>query len=206
LTALRKSYEDAVITALETALLAETLPGGATGGYVKLVTPYNGPLAPTADDPQLRRLKENGTPAIGVTTGDGDYSDIALRQRKSTLNAALELLVVCSNYRGAEEHNRGDGIDDDPGVYQLIEDIRNVLFGEELGVDGAGFALPAAEAVVLRTAEETVWRLSYDVDFDANRPAPDADADDYAELETQVNNAEDATIDPITTSRTDIAP
>jgi hypothetical protein len=206
MTALRTEYEDAVIDAIKLALLAETLPSGATGGYLKLVTRYNGPLNPTEDNAALKRLLENGTPSLGVVTGDGEYDEITVRRRKGTLETSLELLLCSANLRDHESHLTGDGVDNDPGIYQTIEDIRAILFGEELDIDGAGFANPRSEGAILRTQHLTVWRLTYDLKMDALRPAPDADADDYLTMRTLINQADDATADPITTSDRDITP
>lgn len=197
MTALRADYETAVVAAITAAQLDVDL-GGPAGGYLRLVAAYNGPLAPDEDSPALLRLLENGTPSIGVTTGDGEYADIALRRRMSTLETTLELLVCSANLRSHEAQLRGDGIASDPGIYQIIEDLRAVLFGEELGVDGVGYANPAAEQAIIRAEHMTVWRLSYAVRMDANRPA--ITGDDYASARTDVNQAGDDTADPITRS------
>lgn len=189
MTALRTLVEDKVVELLS-PLLLEGLPGGDVGGYLASVQPYPGDLRPAEDNPDFRALLAAGTPCIGVTTGDGAYGDIRLARLDADLDFTVELLVVSGNRRSADARIRGDGLSTDPGIYQVIEDIRALLSWIDLGVDGAGGVRPASERAVIRGRDLTVWHLVWDITGDVVQPRPDELDDYYESIRNRVNDAD----------------
>jgi len=169
-TALRTRLEDGVIAAL-TPLKAPAL-GGALGGYLHTLAAYNGELEGRQFEDVKGALRQ-GAPAVLVFTTDGEYDAIDIRRRKATARIRVELLAVSANYRGREERTRGDGGANDPGLYQLVEDVRNRLQGNDLDVAGAGPLTPVNEKVHAQRPDLCVWRLAYSVDADAFAPELD---------------------------------
>lgn len=204
MTALRTLLEDAVVTQLSPLLLEGK--GGDPAGYLYTVEPYNGDLSPAEDHAPLKRLMQSGTPAVGVATGDGDYGQMGMSHRLANLELELTVLLVASLSRSLPAHNRGDSIATDPGAYQAIEDIRDLLWAARLDVPGVGVLDPAREEVVLRTEALTVWQLSYVAQCEAALAAADADAEEYDTLRTNLHNLDDESevIDPLITGDLDL--
>lgn len=201
---MRKSIEDAVIAALADLQLPGR--GGAAGGYLCSVQPFAGDFArPDPTDIELTQLMHGGAPCVGVGTGDGNYSDIRTARLDAELGLTIEMIVVSTNARGAEERNRGDGgLGTDPGIYQIIEDIRARLFSPDLGVAGAGGATPVRESPAVRTAEITVWHLVYEIEADVVQADPAANDPDLTTIRTNVNNQSDPAADPIVQGDVDL--
>jgi len=197
MSSLFEQLEDAVITAL-TPLKLSALGGGASG-YLRAVRPYQGGLDPAADDEDLNRVLSGASPAVLVTIGDGgSYGDVTLSRSVCDLTTTLEVLIISSNLRSPEAQARGDvsdGTGDDPGIYEIIEDVRDKLFGVEMGVDGVGFLIPSAHQAVQRGGDKAIWLLSFSVDMDAKKAAYSGDY--YETIRSSVNNADDDTADPI---------
>jgi hypothetical protein len=178
MTAIRAQLEDAV--------LRELLPLKAdqSGGYLQTLDFYAGELSPTREDPDFQRVSQGAMPAVLVTTGDGDYNEYGTG-RRAQLNFRLELLVASGNLRSGEVRIRGDLAD--PGIYQIIEDIRQRLFRRELGVAKVGWLLPIAETPVLRSSDRTIWQISYNVDTDASHPPVEDELGNYTSIHSEVN-------------------
>ena len=180
MTALRTQLEDAVIVRLG------RLKRAASGGYVHTVASYNGELTPSRQDEHFQRVTRGALPAILVTTGDGAYSDLTMG-RQADLDFTLELLVASSILRSLEDANRGDGLSQDPGIYQMIEDIREQLFRREIGVNGIGWLLPASETTVLRESDRSIWQLTYQVTADVAHAPVEDELGDYDSIHNEVN-------------------
>ncbi|KKL88048.1 hypothetical protein LCGC14_1928600 [marine sediment metagenome] len=180
MTAIRAQLEDAVLRELS------VLKSDQSGGYLQTLDFYSGELSPGREDPDFQRVSQGAMPAILVTTGDGDYDEfVKAPGRRACLNFRLELLVASGNLRSGETRNRGDLVD--PGIYQMIEDIRQRLFRRELGVAKVGWLLPIAETPVLRATDRTIWQISYDVETDASHPPTDNELGDFTSIHNEVN-------------------
>jgi len=186
----RRDIENAVIRELSPLLRTR-------GRYLKAIEPYNGPLAPEADDHDLVRVLLGRAPAVLVSTGSGDYDRVNIRRRMAQLDIQVELLVLSGNLRSGESRNRGDGFDPDPGVYQIIEDVREHIFGIELGVRGVGWLVPAGERPVIRSPALGAWQLTYQVYTDAHHALPGANDPEYQRTRTGVSLVEDERANPI---------
>lgn len=160
MSALRKRLEDAVVTAL----------AGLT--YLKACQPYSGEIGGARDAEQIRAALNGRVPGVLVSTRDGKYTGTSVQAKRWTNRIDLALLVVSGNLRSQEARQRGDVAGNDPGIYQMTEDIRDALAGKDLDVDGAGFLVPSSEEVMAHLPGFTAWQLIYSVDTDANAKKP----------------------------------
>lgn len=181
MTALRTQLEDAVIRQLGTLLR------GSPGGYAQTIAPYKGVLDPSRQDDHFQRVTRGALPAILVSTADGAYDNLTMG-RKGDLDFDLALLVASGNLRSLEDANRGDGsLSNDPGIYQMIEDIRERLFRRELNVPGVGWLLPANEVTVQRAHDRSVWLLTYAVESDVDHISETEEAGDIDIIANDLN-------------------
>lgn len=199
--ALRTQLEDAAIAAIR------PLATGALGGngYIECLQPYQGSLSPTevnAED--IKRVTGGRSPAVLVTTGDESSYDIRTIGHDDTVEATtLEILLVAKSERSAEHAARGDAgqgvpaIDQFPGMYKMIEDVRARAMGN-LDVDCIGSIIPRRSLALVRSAASdpgAIWLLSFDVNLLAETFEPVAE--DYTEIATDINNADDDAADPV---------
>lgn len=157
---LRRRLEDAVIAALK------GLP------YLRGARPYNGEMA---DPERVREALAGFYPGVLVATDDGAYRGLSVQQRRWTEEIKLELLVCSGNLRGREAQVRGDSRTDqkaDPGIYAMLEDVRDQLAGVELDVDGVGVLVPVSVTRQIHLADLSVWRATYSADADAVAKEP----------------------------------
>lgn len=178
---LRKLVEDGIKDALECKLGI----GEADDGYIQLVEFYSGTMTPTRDDPDLQRVTQGCVPAILVTTGEGVYRDHTIG-RQATNDFQLEFLYVSGNLRGQEERNRG-GADPDPGIYQIIPDVRDCLFRLPLPDVCVGNLIPLLEEPVLRAPDLQIWHAVYAIDADAVHEEFSVNAPDLAGFDDEIN-------------------
>lgn len=200
MTALRTQLEDGVVKDLETNLGAE-----AEGGYLQLVRAYAGDIGPTRTDDDFLRMTQGKAPAVLVQTGDGAYSDHTIG-RIATLDIVLNLLIVSRNLRSQEDRVRSEE-DAHPGIYEMIEDIRERLWRRELDVAGVGFLLPREESSILRTPDMSIWLLTYSVDTDAKLASIEDEAGDLLGIDNKHNfpAAEDgAPLNPVIQSEVEL--
>lgn len=194
---LREDIEDRAIDLL--TQLKKQGKGGAAGGYLNAVELYSGDVRPQEDDDALKELLQGGMPCVGVMTGAGNYGDFRQRHLDGEIELVVDVLVVSGNLRSRAARNRGDvtGPPGDPGAYAIMEDVRRLLFTDDLGVDGAGGATPVVEEPVLRTPAMTIWHMAFAITGDVAQPAPDADDIDLETIHNSVNLAEDDSADPV---------
>lgn len=198
--ALRTRLEDSVVAELEM-----NLGTAAEGGYLRLVKAYAGDIGPTRTDDDLMRLTQGVAPAVLVQTGDGTYNDHTIG-RIATLDIVLNLFLVSQNLRSQEDRVRSTE-DAHPGIYEMIEDVRNRLWRRELACPGVGFLLPREESSILRTPDMSIWLLTYSVDTDAKLPAIEEEAGDLLGIDNDHNfpAAEDgAPLNPVIQSEVEL--
>ncbi len=200
MSALRTRLEDAVVSELDANLGA-----GAEGGYLQLVVPYAGDIGPARTDDDLMRLTQGKAPAVLVQTGDGTYNDHTIG-RIATLDLVLNLFLVSRNLRSQEDRVRSEE-DAHPGIYEMIEDVRERLWRRELGVAGVGFLLPREESSILRSPDMSIWLLTYSVDTDAKLASIEDEAGDLLGIDNDHNfpAAEDgAPLNPVIQSEVEL--
>jgi hypothetical protein len=190
---IRRQVEDAIVFALQGLKLEER--GGDVDGYVWRIEPYQGPLEPDSDDREVNRLTDGGIPAILVTTGGADYETPTLSRDVVELTLEVIVLLVADNARSPEARHRG-GVDSDPGIYRMIADVHDKLWGAELGVQCAGFLVPSSERAIARAEQKAIWSLEYALRIDLESTQPE-DVTSYDDILHKTNNADDSTADPI---------
>jgi len=202
--ALRTQIEDAVIAAL-TPLLKPG-KGGAADGYLVTLKPYQGPPSPESDD--VKRLLDGGGPALLVTTEDAGYDEITMRRRTAEMTLQIVIYALSNHTRNFEARARGDvrstQLSEDPGLYQLMQDVRDRLFGANLGIECVRRPYPLSENSLARAGDWGVWRLVYEVDADIEADNPLAEAPYVTEMGIDANLAGDDTADPIVEADRDL--
>jgi hypothetical protein len=183
---LRREIEDAVISRLRGI------------GYFQAVSPYQGSLAPEDDDADVNRVLLGRTPSALVTTGDGNYERPSIESTIVRLGFTVEILLVSSLLRSQENKARGDDTMIDPGIYEIIEDVRAAIGAQDLGIPGIHALVPLRETVVSR-GTRAIWQLTYDIETSVSMPRYDDLDEFYLTLRSKINNADDPTIDPVIT-------
>lgn len=192
----RENLEVAVQTALA-PLLVSGLGGGATG-YLRRVAPYVGDIVADAKIEDLRESLSGRTPAVFFLTDQGTYRLIDLEQRKADRQLDVRFYIVSGSLRTKESRTQGGlGTDVDPGIYQMLEDLRFKLYGKELGVDGVGFLSQKSERMHVFAPDLTIWEAIYNVDTDVflaadgeinpNETEPPAAQTEYTVIGGKVN-------------------
>lgn len=139
------------------------------GGYLVALDPYNGELAsPDLDD--LERELSGRTPAILVAAGSASFDSEGTSKRRARGVYTLELLVVSRGLRSRAARTRGDlaageDADGDPGCYRMLRDVRDRLWGVDLGVAGATAASLESESPAVIAPELSAWVAIYTTTF-----------------------------------------
>jgi hypothetical protein len=183
--AVRADIERAVVATLSPLLTA-------SGGYLAAIEVYRGELDEASLD-QVFELIAGRVPAILVATGVGRYRSIQVQRRRASQDLRVELLLLSGSLRSLETRTHGEVPGSppqaDPGIYQMIEDVRARLFASDLGLDGVGLLEPHDEVPLLQRPELSVWRVAYDVTVDAFQPALSEAGPDLTEVGARVNLA-----------------
>ena len=167
---IRSGVENAVVAALNPL-------GKHNGQYLRTLRVYNGDLTPGTEDEDFQRVTAGAMPAILVSTGDGVYERLTMG-RVADRVFTIELLIGSTNLRSQENRFRGDsGLSNDPGIYQMLDDVRNLIFNSPLvGVAGACTARPISESAVLRSNDLSIWLATYAIRTDViDDPLDDED-------------------------------
>lgn len=165
---LRGDIERAVIVTLAPLLRTN-------GGYLRALGHYNGEIDASKDglDAMHKRLLGQ-QPAVLVTTSRRAYDMQGMRRERAKVSLELFLVVVSAHLRSPEARVLGAGAapEADPGIYQILEDCQDRLWGADLGVIGAGKPRPVSEVFIAQVPEMSAWRAHYEIEHDARRPAP----------------------------------
>lgn len=148
----------------------------AQGGYLRLIGHYNGELDSGKNGlDDIKRRLQGAQPAVLVTTSRRVFNMQGMRRERASVSLEVFLLVISAHLRSREARALGDAAPGplaDPGIYQILEDCQDALWGVDLGVPSAGVPRPVSEVFVSGTADLTAWRAHYEVEHDARRPAP----------------------------------
>jgi hypothetical protein len=184
--ALRRLIEDRVLLLLDHLRIEQ-------GGYLRAVKPYQGDTDPDGEDVDLNRVLNGQAPACLVTTGDANFETPSVSRRYTTSEVVIDLLVVSNNLRMAEDAARGAPAD--PGIYQMVEDVHEALFGSSLGLPLVGYPRPTGERAIVRSGTKKVWGVTYSV-FVKHRSTRDDDAGWYTRIENKLHLVEADSEDP----------
>lgn len=206
-----------VRTRVENAVIALLAPlhFKAKDGYLRTLRVYAGDLTPSREEEDFQRVTQGNLPGVLVSTGEGTYERLTMG-RKADLHFNIELLVGSCNLRSQEDRFRGDGISRDPGIYQILDDIRDRLFQRPLSGRrtettepeniGACIARPISEAPVLRSNDRSIWLATYNVHADAIEDKLDILDSEYSLIQSDINfpEGDDDPANPVIEFDTDL--
>lgn len=166
----RETAEDLIISALQ-VLLKSSNPAN---GYLRSLDEYNGEVDESdgsLDD--LRRLLMGRSPAVLVSAIGGTLRSQSITKRGFRRELEIELYFVSSHLRSRESRLRSDvsSVGDptkDPGIYQIMEDVHDILAGQTLGSVVIAPLIPLREDPIVRVSDFTVWRVRYETKVDAS--------------------------------------
>lgn len=136
----------------------------AVGGYLEAVEPYAGQLGGDDLDAVRNRLLGR-SPAVLVSTGDGDYDTKAMSRRRAVVVLELHVDCISGHLRSPEARLAGDEAGElgqgDPGLYVILADVRDRLMGMPLGVAGSAPPILSREDVLLVADDLAICRATY---------------------------------------------
>lgn len=181
---LRGDIENATVK-----LLAPLLRTSLSSGYVQLISPYGGELTPGRESQDWQRATQGKHPAILVQSGDGAYEN---RTMGRSADYVLEMLILigAENARSQVDQLQGDGTANtlNPGIYKMIDDIRDRLFNRPLkDAAGACTMRPINDAALLRAPDRTIWACLYEAKVDALESDLEEFDGDYLILHSEIN-------------------
>lgn len=165
-----QTIEAALIDELKRLLSRELNPGG---GYLQAVEEYNGEIDQTDGPQDFLRALRGRSPVILVSAAGGTLTAESVTRRRWSRLVNVELYAASNHQRSRENRTRSDIVADgdptaDPGIYQIAEDVQQILSGNDLALAGVGPLSPRREDVMLQEKGFTVWRLTYDTATDAH--------------------------------------
>ncbi len=140
------------------------------GGYLEFLGTWNGE---TEED--LQRVLSGASPAVLVWVGAGRINARAVNRQHVRKRYTVELFVISTSFSSREAQGIGDenrelaGVD--PGTYQIIDDLDDMLIGAELGIAGVYLLEPEGETPG-NVGETTMWRVTYGIEADGRRTRP----------------------------------
>lgn len=161
------ALEDAVIARIQAASDSDAL-----GYRLAQIGSYGGEFDDETFFTQFRKF-----PAVWVTVGGSKPKRISARTWQ--LSPVLAVMVGTRTVRGERQTRHGSVTE--PGSYQLLEDVRNLLTGQALGLAIAPLAVGADRTLynTRRGAEGlSVLAAEFHTTFTYTPPDPDAAAAD----------------------------
>jgi len=163
MASVRQTLEDAFMLAI-----AGLSRYAAAPKYLTKVAPYSGDV--DADD--FRRITRGKNPAVLVSAKSASLESQSITKTRFTRTLDLDVYVLSDQLRDRVSRNRSDVIAEgsnskDPGAYQIIEDIHNLVAGQVLS-PGFSPLMPSREDDVLRDDGLSVWQVTYQVDTPAD--------------------------------------
>lgn len=146
------------------------------GGYVEGIFHWRGE---TLD--QLREQTRGARPAILVVAHTGDLEgQRGSRRDHGRKKLRVEVFVVSTHFGGHDarltgtqnKNAAGSGITggtgrQDPGSYQILDDVEALLYGRDTEVLGASYLIPRQELLEDESDEYCIWRMVYSIDVSA---------------------------------------
>lgn len=180
---LRGDIENAAVRLLEPLLRRPD------GGYCSLIMPFGGELTPGRESDDWQRATQGAHPAMLIQSGDGAYENRTMG-RNADYVLDLIVLIGTDNVRSQVAQTQGDstGASVDPGIYSMIDDVRDRLFNRPLAdVAGACTMRPINDGPVLRAPDRMIWGCLYQVRVDAVETGLEQFDGDYLILRSSIN-------------------
>ncbi|MFH0901892.1 MAG: hypothetical protein V2A73_14780 [Pseudomonadota bacterium] len=192
-TTVRSAIEDELVTLLAPLKLVSL--GGSAGGYLRALTVYCGPLEGAEVD-EVKDAIVGRTPCVLLRSGDASLECISVERSRNLRNLDIDVLACSGNLRSFSARARGGTSGEDPGVYQILEDLHEILAGYESTVTGVGTYQPTGESVQYQLADLCVWSARYTVQTNVNRPAATG-VEDLEEIHVEHNLDDSEAVNPV---------
>ncbi len=201
---LRQKIEDAALELIRSQLQHKRNP---QCGYLATVDPYNGEIDQTDGPEDFRQKIRGGFPCVLVSMPTATLRSEATERTRYVRNITMELYVGSDHLRDRESRLRMDESAEqdpscDPGIYKIVEDLHELLAGNDLGLECVDYFEPSTEQVLLQEKGFTLWRMQFTVATDAHvspRDAGDGSFTGYAidsNLENTDNDPDVTTFNP----------
>ena len=173
---LRQKIEDAAIELIASNLQKKR---NAQTGYLDFVDVYNGEIDQTEGPDDFRRRIRGQFPCVLVSMPSAVLSPEATERTRFMRLITMELYVGSDHLRDRESRLRMDESAEqdpscDPGIYKIIEDLHELLAGNDLGLECVDYLEPSTEQVLLQEKGFTLWRMQFTVKTDAHVSPRDA--------------------------------
>ena len=159
----RTMVERAILALLETLTIRQ-------GRYLQRLDHYNGEIGSEDALEDIVGALQGNVPAVLIQTASASYDSTSIARSRLKATIQVEILLISAHMRSRESRNVGDeaSVNDpksDPGIYQIIADVRSVLCSRPLGVQSAQMLVPVTEQVVIQTPQLSAWVMRYSIDY-----------------------------------------
>jgi phage gp37-like protein len=166
----RQTLEDLIIETLSAKLLKAANPGG---GYLRAVDPYNGEMSQAEGEDDLKRILIGRSPAVLIAAVGALVRPESITRRRFRREVDVDVYCISAHMRARESRLRSDiaaerNGTEDPGIFQIIEDVSTLLSGNDFDAPGISPMVPTNEEPLLRLDGFTVWRVQFEVKVDAH--------------------------------------
>ena len=145
---------------LEDAAIKRLLPMRLErGGACACVKEYAGEFERLQEDAaadDIKRAVGGRVPALLVAAGAGRYESLSVTRRREIGTLEFEVMVVAASLRSREARQRGGD-----GVYAVMRDVRDLLHGIELEVEGCSAPKLLTEEPMLHSTDLCVWKMTF---------------------------------------------
>lgn len=186
MTALRTLIEDDMLAALTPLLKSE-------GEYLGTLKAYHGEITGIGGDKSLDEIRNliGAMPAALIMTGGARFSNASMAADSAVVEMDCTVLCVTDNLRSRSKRARGDGTD--PGMWQMLEDLRERLQGYEVANGFARMVLQS-EDEVLTLPDYSIWQIEFGLS--GRVCAAEEESDDLEGIDSDIDDADDATDNP----------
>lgn len=113
-------------------------------------------------------------PCIALVLGRLDYEAVSIDATENSGKLEVIVYIVSRNARGVVEGRLfGDAVAGmsstaEPGIFTMLEHVRELLIGQKLGVTGVGIMRPTFEDELATFADVTIWEQRYELEVDVD--------------------------------------
>ncbi|HWU91603.1 MAG TPA: hypothetical protein VN253_30255 [Kofleriaceae bacterium] len=167
-TAQRTAIRDALITRLS-PLLRTSTPALYLRAIKTLARPVRGHDDAEAIQALIPHALLGQAPAIGIALGRATFDGAGSLPTENRGELDLALYVISQHHRDVTEGRLyGDPIaagdvTADPGIWTMLEHARELVAGQDMGVDGVAEPRLVSEDEIITAADATVWEQRYTV-------------------------------------------
>ncbi len=190
-------------TMIEAALLELLEPLSVRQGrYLALLDQYNGEIGGGASEQDVRNALRGLVPAVLLQTGSAAYVADSMKRNRTVATLQIEILIASAHLRSHEARNIGDEASTgdasaDPGAYQIMADVVDLIVGRDLAIDGVSVVRPISEIVTMQAPTLTAWVVRCEVDYRHEAAPVAAIGGPYTEIHHRGNLENSAAVNPV---------